>query len=203
MYEVNEQGELRRPNGYIFGRLILVEVTIVFVVLLVVAVAQLSRDIRTDYPPLVQGLFAVSTGVIVLSSAVLLAGMRLGSLRKLVGKSLLLVAGLGAVFTLLQVLGFAELFAELSRLHALQEELGPAALDAEGRPLTRFSNVHLLYGVSGIHALHVLGGLVMLFRAWRSEAKGTEPGRALLRRRLVAPYWHLVTLVWVVFYVLL
>jgi len=62
-----------------------------------------------------------------------------------------------------------------------------------GNPANSF-----FYLITGLHGLHMLGGLVALAlatdRAWRSDV----PGRVALSVELCALYWHFLLLVWLV-----
>ncbi|PSH68828.1 cytochrome-c oxidase [Phyllobacterium brassicacearum] len=58
------------------------------------------------------------------------------------------------------------------------------------------------YLITGMHGLHILGGLVALgrttFKAWHAE----QPGKVLLSVELCAMYWHFMLLVWLVLFAL-
>jgi len=72
-------------------------------------------------------------------------------------------------------------------------------LTAEGYLLASNPANAFFYVLTGVHGLHLLGGLVALGRtiakAWRETA--TEPLR--LSVELCATYWHFLFLVWLVF----
>ena len=53
--------------------------------------------------------------------------------------------------------------------------------------------------LTGVHGLHVLGGLVWLVWAWWSARVGLHP----MRVQLAALYWHLVDVVWLILFTLL
>ena len=53
--------------------------------------------------------------------------------------------------------------------------------------------------MTGLHALHVLGGLVANFIVWL----GVRKGKALQRVELVGLYWHFVDVVWIFLFPLL
>lgn len=56
--------------------------------------------------------------------------------------------------------------------------------------------------LSSVHAAHVLGGVAALLHALRrSLRRGIESGR--MATRMAATYWHFVTGVWIVLYVML
>ena len=58
------------------------------------------------------------------------------------------------------------------------------------------------YLITGMHGLHILGGIVALsrttFKAWQVE----QPGKVLLSVELCAMYWHFMLLVWLVLFAL-
>ncbi|WP_243369594.1 cytochrome c oxidase subunit 3 [Microvirga solisilvae] len=71
-------------------------------------------------------------------------------------------------------------------------------LNAEGYLLASNSANAFFYVLTGIHGLHLLGGLIALgrtiLRAWR----GTTPERLQISVGLCATYWHFMLLVWLV-----
>jgi cytochrome c oxidase subunit III len=76
-------------------------------------------------------------------------------------------------------------------------------LDAAGYYLTANPAAAFFYLITGVHGLHLLGGLVALGRTmdkgWRSSAMG----EVRLSVELCAMYWHFLLLVWLVFFSLL
>ena len=58
----------------------------------------------------------------------------------------------------------------------------------------------VLYGMTGMHALHVLSGVVMLFLVWNLGRKGHFSTEKHWAVEATAIYWHYVDLVWVFFY---
>lgn len=59
------------------------------------------------------------------------------------------------------------------------------------------------YVLTGIHALHLLGGLWVWTRAGIRVWSGTEPGRIRLSVELCAVYWHFLLLVWLLLFAVL
>jgi len=53
------------------------------------------------------------------------------------------------------------------------------------------------YAVTGLHALHVLGGLSTMARTLRRQIRGVDVRESI---RLCATYWHFMGLVWVVIF---
>lgn len=112
-------------------------------------------------------------------SSALLAGASLGleAARRGRGQALALALLLGLGFVLSQLWAWGALQAAQVGLRA-----NPAA--------------SFLYLLTGLHGLHVLGGLAALALAWR------EPG-APWRIALCARYWHTLLLLWLGLYVML
>jgi cytochrome c oxidase subunit III len=59
------------------------------------------------------------------------------------------------------------------------------------------------YVMTGIHALHILGGLWVWTRASFRVWSGTAPEKIRLAVELCAVYWHFLLLVWLVLFALL
>ena len=59
------------------------------------------------------------------------------------------------------------------------------------------------YVLTGIHALHILGGLWVWTRAGFRVWSGTSPEKIRLSVELCAVYWHFLLLVWLVLFALL
>jgi heme/copper-type cytochrome/quinol oxidase subunit 3 len=77
------------------------------------------------------------------------------------------------------------------------------SLSRAGLALSDGSLAAVVYGLTGVHAVHVVVGLLGL--AWLLVATRKGEGRALsgLRLRSWVRYWHFVFLAWVVMYLLL
>ena len=58
----------------------------------------------------------------------------------------------------------------------------------------------VLYGMTGMHALHVLSGVIFIFIIWNNGRKGRYSGERHWGVEACAIYWHFVDLVWVFFY---
>lgn len=63
-----------------------------------------------------------------------------------------------------------------------------------------------LYVISGIHAAHVLGGILFLFIFWVRSLRRPDPFKALMQDispdrnlgiQLLATYWHFVDILWI------
>jgi heme/copper-type cytochrome/quinol oxidase subunit 3 len=60
------------------------------------------------------------------------------------------------------------------------------------------------YAMTGLHALHVLGGVVVNALLWLAALRGRQPTQSLVRRIEVAGlYWHFVDIVWIFLFPLL
>jgi cytochrome c oxidase subunit III len=71
-------------------------------------------------------------------------------------------------------------------------------LTAEGYLLASNSANAFLYIITGIHGLHILGGLVALGLVILKTRQGITLERLRLRVELCATYWHFLLLVWLV-----
>lgn len=58
----------------------------------------------------------------------------------------------------------------------------------------------VLYGMTGMHALHVLSGIVLILIVWNLGRQGKYSARDHWGVEATAIYWHYVDLVWVFFY---
>ena len=59
------------------------------------------------------------------------------------------------------------------------------------------------YVLTGIHGLHILGGLWVWTRASFRVWSGTDPEEVRLSVELCAVYWHFLLLVWLVLFALI
>jgi cytochrome c oxidase subunit 3 len=58
----------------------------------------------------------------------------------------------------------------------------------------------VLYGMTGMHALHVLSGITFLLIVWNNARKGLYSPDGYWAVQASALWWHYVDLVWVFFY---
>jgi cytochrome c oxidase subunit 3 len=58
----------------------------------------------------------------------------------------------------------------------------------------------VLYGMTGMHALHVLSGIVFILIVWNNGRNGHYNSERHWGVEACAIYWHYVDLVWVFFY---
>jgi len=109
--------------------------------------------------------------------------------RKTFSRSILITTFLGAVF-LFGVLVF---------------EWGWKTVDGQfvlGRHISPTDGVFgaVLYGMTGMHALHVASGIILLLIVWNLGRKGHYTAEKHWGVEATAIYWHYVDLVWVFFY---
>ena len=76
-------------------------------------------------------------------------------------------------------------------------------LTADGYFLASNPANSFFYLITGMHGLHVLGGLVALGRTTTSAWAGTRPERLRLGVELCAMYWHFLLFVWLAIFALL
>ncbi len=58
----------------------------------------------------------------------------------------------------------------------------------------------VLYGMTGMHALHVLSGVILILNVWWLGRKGHFSAERHWGVEACAIYWHYVDLVWIFFY---
>ena len=109
--------------------------------------------------------------------------------RKTFMRSILLTAILGTIFL----------------LGVLLVEWGWKTVDGHfvlGRHISPTNGVFgaVLYGMTGMHALHVLSGVILLLMVWNLGRKGHFSAERHWGVEATAIYWHYVDLVWVFFY---
>jgi cytochrome c oxidase subunit 3 len=179
-YEINEHGEIRPDSRRLISRIAMLEVALLFGGLLFAALF-MGGGLPERMPALASQLFGWSTGTILLSSGLIAWAARLPQANKLLAKLMGVNLGLTLSFLLLQIGGFYQLFQTMQG--------SQAAL-----------HVQLLYVVVGVHGIHVLGGLLLLLPvSVRTFAGRFDPNRDR-GLRLLEPYWHLLSAIWLIFY---
>ncbi|HSR30944.1 MAG TPA: cytochrome c oxidase subunit 3 [Anaerolineae bacterium] len=58
----------------------------------------------------------------------------------------------------------------------------------------------VLFGMTGLHALHVLSGIILILIVWNLGRKGHFSAERHWGVEATAIYWHFVDVVWVLFY---
>jgi cytochrome c oxidase subunit 3 len=76
-------------------------------------------------------------------------------------------------------------------------------LDAAGYYLTANPAAAFFYLITGVHGLHILGGLVALGRTMDKAWQGVAVGEVRLSVELCTIYWHFLLFVWLVLFTLL
>lgn len=160
---------------------------VVFVLFMLFIVAYFIRMELDDWRPLPEpGLLWINTAMLITCSIVMqwTRGAAQKSVRQQV-KWGMLAAG---AFTL------AFIFGQLSAW----EELNNAGFYLSSNPANSF-----FYVLTGLHGLHVLGGLWVWTRATIKVWSGTEIKAVKLSVELCAVYWHFLLLVWLILFGLL
>lgn len=155
-----------------------------------------------DMPPLPAGLW-ISTIVILISSVTIQAA--LNGIRK--NKQAVLIAGmlitclLAVVFLVTQVANWAWLVS----LNATLKNAAAMATAAETGSSLKSAPMYLFtfYLLTGLHALHVVGGLVLLFVVTARSFRGAYGVERHGGVRFAAMYWHFLDIVWIVMFVLM
>ncbi|MBX6379176.1 MAG: cytochrome c oxidase subunit 3 [Thermoflavifilum aggregans] len=124
--------------------------------------------------------FIFSTTVILLSSLTMALAVKSFRQHQMNQYKMLITitAALGVIFMISQFMGFRFLY-------------------AHGVNLTFNVSASLLFIITGLHMLHVLGGvialLVMFFRAFRTRIRSYDP----VPVEVAATYWHFVDILWI------
>ena len=134
------------------------------------------RDIKMP------NIFWVSTAVIVLSSLTIQMALRAFRQREMKNyRSLMgLTVVLGAAFIVLQWLGFKELWEH--------QNIRFKGVAAAGQ---------FLYVIFGLHALHVVGGVIALIVLFGKAFLGKTKVYSSVPVEVAATYWHFVDILWI------
>ncbi|MEO5500336.1 MAG: heme-copper oxidase subunit III [Ginsengibacter sp.] len=131
-------------------------------------------------------IFWYSSGVILLSSITVMLSRKAFINRNMEGYKLwlLITTVLGILFVFLQYWGFKELW-------------------ASGITLTRNVSFSFLYVIVGLHALHVLGGVVALIILMVQAYRRHKKVYTTLSIDLMSTYWHFVDILWIYLFLFL
>lgn len=134
------------------------------------------RDIKMP------NIFWVSTAVIVGSSLTIQMALRAFRQREMKNyRSLMgLTVVLGAVFVVLQWLGFKELWE--------QQNITFRGVSGAGQ---------FLYVIFGLHALHVIGGVIALIVLFGKAFLGKTKVYSSVPVEVASTYWHFVDILWI------
>jgi cytochrome c oxidase subunit 3 len=89
-------------------------------------------------------------------------------------------------------------FAFLAGQFVVWQQLAALGFYAEANPANAF-----FYVITGLHGLHLLGGLVAWGRTITKLRRGVELSRLCLSVELCTAYWHFLLLIWLVLFGLL
>jgi cytochrome c oxidase subunit 3 len=125
-------------------------------------------------------MFWYSTGAMVLSSVLLyLAGKAFKERNMARYRGMMLgTLLLGIIFIVLQVLGFTQLW-------------------NDGLTLQKNVAYSFLYVIVGIHAAHVIGGVVTLLVMALKAFSSTKRSYSTVPVELISTYWHFVDVLWI------
>ena len=130
-------------------------------------------------------IFWFSTGTIVLSSLVMQMALRSFKQRDMNRYRLLIAATfvLGVVFVILQWIGFNQLWNE--------------GIQFKGSS----GGGQFLYVIAGLHAVHVLGGVIALMIMFIKAFLGRTKLYGSVPVEIMATYWHFVDVLWIYLFV--
>lgn len=129
-------------------------------------------------------IFWFSTIVILLSSLTIQMALRSFKDREMGRYRILMTITtiLGILFVVFQYLGF--------------QELWNSGITFKGSSAGQF-----LYVISGLHGLHILGGVVALIVMVIKAFFGTTKNYSAIPVELISTYWHFVDLLWIYLFV--
>lgn len=145
-------------------------------------------------PELSQVVGLVATSILLISSFFMYRAETAATFgdRQRFSNSLLLAMGLGALFLISVVVLEWNVF-------GLEAEL--LGIEIFGH-LTPADGVYggVFFAMTGMHALHVLSGIILMFIVWVNGRRGFYTPERHWGVEGTAIYWHYVDLVWIVFY---
>jgi cytochrome c oxidase subunit III len=125
-------------------------------------------------------MFWFSTLVIIISSVTLYISNQAFKQREMAKYRGLVVATLllGIIFVIMQGIGFNQLW-------------------MKGITLTKNVSFSFLYVIVGLHALHVIGGIVALIILFAKAFSGKVRNYDIVPLEVISTYWHFVDALWV------
>ena len=131
--------------------------------------------------------FMYSTAILLLSSVCLfLATKALRRSDRISQRLFLLITlGLGLVFGYLQLQAWSSLF-----------QSGAALVNNNAA-------ISVIYVVSGMHLLHIFGGLAFIISSLLGSYKGISEEKAIYRQEITSIFWHFIDILWIYLYVFL
>jgi cytochrome c oxidase subunit 3 len=177
--------ELRElPKAKLGLRVFLAVATVVFTLTVVTyADRMLVSDWRTLPEPL---LLWLNTALLIMGSVALQWARNNAERERVDGMKLGLLLGGG--------FAFAFLIGQLM----VWRQLADLGYYAATNPANAF-----FYMLTGLHGVHLLGGLVAWVRTWSKVRRGVARDRVQLSVELCAVYWHFLLLIWVLLFALL
>jgi cytochrome c oxidase subunit III len=142
-----------------------------------------SNWLQFSLPP----VFSFSTAVIILSSLTIYLASRSFKARNMVRYRVLitLTAALGVLFVVLQWLGFRYL-----------QEHGVKLIGSGSNPSGSFLGV-----ITGVHMLHVVGGVIVLIVLFLRAFVGTRKTYSTVPIEMASTYWHFVDAIWIYLFI--
>lgn len=125
-------------------------------------------------------IFWYSTAAIIVSSITVWLATRYfreGDMAKY-RRMLVITFFLGIVFVSLQVIGFIQLW-------------------NQGITLTKNVSVSFLYPIVGLHAIHVIGGIIALMIMFLKAFSRRQKTYSAVPIEMMSTYWHFVDLLWI------
>lgn len=142
-------------------------------------------------------IFAINTVVIALSS-ITLHWAYISAKKNNIDNNrygLILTLILGIIFIVLQVEGYQQLTE--GGIHLTGD-----TVDFNGRKIPMLSG-SFFYVISGMHALHVIGGIFFIIATIISAYRFRIHSRSMLRMNLLATYWHFIGAMWLYLFAVL
>ena len=129
-----------------------------------------------------------STAVLVISSITLFIASKAAKQLQLSRQRLFLgvTMALGIVFLLVQIYAW----------YILTYKMGIYFTDPN-------ASRTFVYVMSGMHLLHIIGGLIFLAAALLGSIKGIPQVRNLYRMEMASIFWHFLDIIWIYLYVFL
>ncbi len=161
----------------------LVSIAMLFAGLISAYIVRQSAGNWLEFP--LPHIFIISTLTIVMSSATLAWAYRsyLRGWQRSYRQGLLLTFFLGVAFLVMQYYGWSELYSK--------------GIGISGNPAGSF-----LYVLTGLHALHLIGGLfalvVIVYQAWWRHVQMSQ--QQVIRLKIISYYWHFLMILWIVLY---
>ena len=131
--------------------------------------------------------FMYSTAILLLSSIFLFLATKALRRRDLKSQQLFLwlTLALGLVFGYLQVQAWSSLF-----------QSGAALINNNAA-------ISVIYVVSGMHLLHIFGGLFFIMSSLFGSYKGISEPKLIYRQEITSIFWHFIDILWIYLYVFL